>query len=196
MSNVHNNWQLWAIHKLLWFFKKLIIVTQKPSQRQIYDTLWTWKCRRNTSKQKLSSSTPLTSSLFHPPNVPVLAKLNKWTQKIFCIHVSELVIKPLCLDASTWLFYLAHMIEFTFTSAHWCFPPPLFHSLPAGWASSHFHPPEAVHIRLAAISKRVCVWQRSLCWPTAPALFASEELNLLEKGAYTPAHIQTPSGAD
>lgn len=62
-----------------------------------------------------------------------------------------------------------------------------FQSLPAGRESPQSHPPEALHARLAAISKRVCVWEKGFCWPTAPALFASEEFKLLEKGVYAPA---------
>lgn len=64
-----------------------------------------------------------------------------------------------------------------------------FQSPPAGWESSQSLPPEAVRARLAAISKRVPVGERSFCWPTAPSLLTSKRLKLLEKSAYT--HIHT-----
>lgn len=64
-------------------------------------------------------------------------------------------------------------------------------SPPAGWESSQSIPPEAMYTSLAAISKSVPVWERSFCWPTAPALFASEELKRLEKSECTPTRTLT-----
>lgn len=66
-----------------------------------------------------------------------------------------------------------------------------FQSPPAGQESSQSLPPEAVHTRLAGISKRVPVWERSFCWPTAPALLASEGLKLLEKSVYILPYTHT-----
>lgn len=80
-----------------------------------------------------------------------------------------------------------------FISVRLCFSFPSFQSPPAGRESLQSLPPEAVRTRLAAISKRVPVWERSFCGPTVPALFASEELKLLEKSVYTQAYTPTQS---
>ena len=83
-------------------------------------------------------------------------------------------------------FNLAHMTEFgrirLLTSVV------SFQSPPAGPASPQSLPPEALYTRLAAICKRVPVYERSFCRPTVPALFAAEELKLLGKSVYTRAH--------